>query len=242
MVKKKIVIVFGGTGLIGSALMRSMSLNKKYKLINLDLNIKKNMLINFKCNVLNEKQTENRIKQITHKYGKIYGVINATYPKVIQKKSPGKINPNLFAREISNHLKSFFNTTQIMCNYFKKKKIEGRIINLASIYGEFIPRIEIYKGTNISAPMQYLISKNSLITMTKYFSKFFLKDKININCISPGGIYDSQDHRFLKNYNKFCASGMLNAEDLIGITKFLLSDDSKKIFGQNIVIDDGFTL
>ena len=43
------------------------------------------MLINFKCNVLNEKQTENRIKQITHKYGKIYGVINATYPKVIQK-------------------------------------------------------------------------------------------------------------------------------------------------------------
>ena len=40
MVKKKIVIVFGGTGLIGSALMSSMSLNKKYKLINLDLNIK----------------------------------------------------------------------------------------------------------------------------------------------------------------------------------------------------------
>ena len=64
--------------------MRSVSLNKKYKLINLDLNIK-NMLINFKCNVLNEKQIENRIKQITHKYGLVYGIINATYPKVIQK-------------------------------------------------------------------------------------------------------------------------------------------------------------
>ncbi len=35
---------------------------------------------------------------------------------------------------------------------------------------------------------------------------------------------------------------MLKSEDLIGITDFLLSENSKKIFGQNIIIDDGFTL
>ena len=45
----------------------------------------------------------------------------------MQKNSPGNINPNLFSKEISNHFKSFLNTTQIMCNYFKKKKIEGKL-------------------------------------------------------------------------------------------------------------------
>lgn len=242
MLEEKIVVVFGGTGLIGGTLIKSRILNNKYRLINFDLSIKKNTLTNFKCDVLIAKQIENNIKKITNKFGQIHGAINATYPKVMQKNSPGNINPNLFSKEISNHFKSFLNTTQIMCNYFKKKKIEGKIINFASIYGDFIPRIEIYKGTNINAPMQYLVSKNSIITMTKYFSKFFLKDKININCVSPGGIYDFQDHIFVKNYKKFCASGMLKADDLIGITDFLLSENSKKIFGQNIIIDDGFTL
>ena len=222
--------------------MKSAVLNKKYKLINLDLSVKKNELINFKCNVLNENQIKKNVKQISKKYGLIYGSINTTYPKVIQKKLPGKINPNLFTKEISNHFKSFLNTTQIMCNYFKKKQIRGKIINFASIYGQFIPRLEIYKGTSLSVPMQYLVSKNSLISMTKYFSKYFLKDKININCISPGGIYDFQDVRFVKNYKKFCSSGMLSTQDLIGITEFLLSENSKKIFGQNIIVDDGFTL
>ena len=35
---------------------------------------------------------------------------------------------------------------------------------------------------------------------------------------------------------------MLNSNDLVGITDFLLSDSAKKITGQNIIIDDGFTL
>jgi len=240
MVKKKIVIVFGGAGLIGSALMRSMSLNKKYKLINLDLNIKKNMLINFKCNVLNEKQTENRIKQITHKYGKIYGVINATYPKVIQKKSPGKINPNLFTREISNHLKSFFNTTQIMCNYFKKKKIEGRIINLASIYGEFIPRIEIYKGTNIGNSSAYASAKGGLIQLTKWMSST-LAPKVRVNSISPGGIIRNQPKKFINSYkNKILLKRMAKEEDFMGIIAFLASDASSYVTGQNIIVDGGW--
>ena len=35
---------------------------------------------------------------------------------------------------------------------------------------------------------------------------------------------------------------MLNSSDINGIIIFLLSDESKFINGQNIIIDDGFTL
>lgn len=240
--KKKNIIIFGGSGLIGKTLIQSTLLKKKYLLFNLDLTIKKKNIFNQKCDVLNEKQIKDKIKIISKSHGPIYGVINATYPKVHQNKKPGNINPELFSQEIGEHFKSFLNTTQIAANLFIKKKTEGKIINFASIYGKFIPRIEIYKRTKMGMPMQYLVVKNSLITMSKYFAKFFLKNKININCISPGGIYDGQDSRFVKNYKKFSANGMLNSNDLVGITAFLLSDHAKKITGQDIIIDDGFTL
>lgn len=240
--EKKNILIFGGSGLIGNTLMQSSLLMKKYRLFSLDISIKKKNLLNFKCDVLNNKEIEKKIYQISKSYGPVYGVINSTYPKVLQNKKPGKINPDLFSLELGKHFKSFLNTTQISCNYFIKKKIEGKIINFASIYGEFIPRIEIYKGTKMGVPMQYLVVKNSLITMSKYFAKFFIKKKININCISPGGIFNFQEIKFLNNYKKFCANGMLNSNDLIGTVEFLLSENSKKITGQNIIIDDGFTL
>ena len=41
MLEEKIVVVFGGTGLIGGTLIKSRILNNKYRLINFDLSIKK---------------------------------------------------------------------------------------------------------------------------------------------------------------------------------------------------------
>jgi len=35
---------------------------------------------------------------------------------------------------------------------------------------------------------------------------------------------------------------MLDKNDITGLVEFLLSSYSKKIFGQNLIIDDGFTL
>ena len=238
----KNVIIFGGSGLIGNTLLNSDLLKEKHRLINLDIKNIGNREIYYKCDTSKKNQIEKSIRLIVKKYGQIYAIINVTYPKVLQKKNPGKIDSDLFSNEISAHFKSFLNTTQIMCNYYVKNKIKGKIINFASIYGEYTPRFEIYKDTNLVAPLQYLLSKNSIVTMTKYFSKFYLKKKININCISPGGIFDFQDKKFVKNYKKFCATGMLNSNDLNGITNFLLSSNSNKIFGQNMIIDDGFTL
>jgi NAD(P)-dependent dehydrogenase (short-subunit alcohol dehydrogenase family) len=49
--------------------------------------------------------------------------------------------------------------------------------------------------------------------------------------------------KFKKRYKQSCLSkGLLNSEDLIGTIIFLLSDDSKYINGQNIIVDDGWSL
>ena len=64
-----------------------------------------------------------------------------------------------------------------------------------------------------------------------------------MNCISPGGIRNNQPNIFIENYNSSCNSkGLLDSEDLTGLILFLISDKSKYINGQNIIIDDGWSL
>jgi len=61
--------------------------------------------------------------------------------------------------------------------------------------------------------------------------------------VSPGGILDKQPSKFLKAYKKSCNSkGMLDAKDISKTILFLCSNQSKYINGQNIIVDDGWTL
>jgi len=70
-----------------------------------------------------------------------------------------------------------------------------------------------------------------------------LQNTIRVNCVSPGGILDDQPETFLKEYKKTCNDkGMLDAEDVVGAFIFLLSDLSRYVTGQNIVVDDGWSL
>jgi enoyl-[acyl-carrier-protein] reductase (NADH) len=74
-------------------------------------------------------------------------------------------------------------------------------------------------------------------------AKYFKGMNIRVNAISPGGILDSQPREFLEKYNKLCSTkGMLSKEDLNETLIFLLSDMSMYINGQNIVVDDGFSI
>ena len=61
--------------------------------------------------------------------------------------------------------------------------------------------------------------------------------------MSPGGIKDKQPKLFIKKYRKSCnLKGLLHEQDVSKLIIFLLSDESKYISGQNLAIDDGWTL
>ena len=66
---------------------------------------------------------------------------------------------------------------------------------------------------------------------------------IRFNVISPGGIFEGQNPKFVEKYEKKVPLGrMAEEEDITGIVKFLISDDSKYITGQNIIVDGGWTI
>ena len=95
----------------------------------------------------------------------------------------------------------------------------------------------------MTSPVEYSAIKAGVIAITKYLAKLYMGQGLQINCISPGGIQDSQPNEFLNRYQSSCNSkGMLDANDIVGLFLFLLSDEGKYISGQNIIIDDGWSL
>ncbi len=148
----------------------------------------------------------------------------------------------IFCENINLNLGGYFLTTQQFVRYFIEQG-HGNVVNIASIYGVIAPKFEIYADTKMTMPVEYAVIKSGLIHLTRYFAKVLKGKKIRINALSPGGILDNQPAEFLAAYHQQCLNkGMLDKTDISGTLLYLLSDLSLHVNGQNIIVDDGFTL
>jgi short-chain dehydrogenase/reductase SDR len=183
------------------------------------------------------------IKYLYNKYKRIDALVNNAYPR---NKHYGRhffdVEYGDFIENLGLNLGGYFLASQQFAGYFKKQGY-GNIINICSIYGVVAPRFEIYKDTHMTTPVEYAAIKSGLIHLTKYIAKYFQGMNIRVNALSPGGIFDNQPESFLEKYKEKCLNkGMLDNSDLKGTLVYLLSDMSKYVNGQNIIVDDGFSL
>ena len=249
MLNKKVVVVIGGSGLLGKSFVENILKNKGI-VIQADLKknpradtLKKRNLYFEKIDANHSSSLKKLIKKYHSKFGKIDAVVNTSYPKgEFYGKSLNDLSIDNFNDNVSIHLGSYFLVMQQFCIYFKRNKY-GNLINISSIYGSLTPRFDIYENTKIHLPVEYVAAKSAIIQLTKYFAQLYKNYGIRINCISPGGIFNYQDDNFVKSYFKYAGQkGMLEPKDINSTLTFLLSDQSKYINGQNIIIDDGFSL
>ena len=96
----------------------------------------------------------------------------------------------------------------------------------------------------MTMPVEYAAIKGGIINLTKYLASYMGRYNIRVNAISPGGVFNNQPESFVEKYSEKVVLGarMVDTGDLIGVLLFMLSDTSKHITGQNIVVDGGFTL
>lgn len=256
MLRKKIIIVTGAAGLIGKSLIKTFL---EYNAIVIATDINQLALdklrehkdfINYKpslyclnLNITDKASILKVIQTVKNKYGKIDAIINNAYPK---NKAFGKkledVNYYDFSENLSLNIGGYFLVAQQFCIFFKKQG-HGVVLNMASIYGVIPPRFNVYKGTSMTMPVEYAAIKSAIINLTKYFAQYYKKSGIRINALSPGGVLDNQSNAFLKKYNDQCSSkGMLHPKDISQAAAFLISDDSVYIQGQNLIVDDGYSL
>lgn len=183
------------------------------------------------------------IAGVIKQHGRIDGLVNAAYPRAANYgRAFFDVEYADFCANVDAHLGGYFLT----CQRFSKAMAQsggGSIVNLASIYGIIAPRFEVYAGTSMTMPVEYAVIKAGVIQLTRYLAKLMRGTGVRVNAISPGGIEDAQPAAFLENYRRHCQSkGMLDRTDINDTLLYLLSDGSSFVTGQNLVVDDGFTL
>lgn len=243
---KKNIVIVGGSGLLGFSIANFLS-SSSQNIIIVDKkpikNIKKNNIYFIKCDVTKDEEIDFLISKLKKEFHKIDAAIYSAYPK---SRKWGTSFENLKRRYLNEDLQAQLGSaiifSQKIIKHFLKQK-HGNLIHLASIQGVTSPKFNHYEGTNMVSPIEYSVMKSGIISLTKYLAKFYKKENIRVNCISPGGIFDNQDKRFLKKYKADCGSkGILDTDDINGTIEFLLSDGSNYITGQNIIVDDGWSL
>ncbi len=248
--KNKVYLITGANGRIGYALSKKLIvlgakiimsdiLTNKIKL----LSNNKNCLIK-KIDIIQEKNIRKIISMGSKKFKKIDGIVHCAYPVTKDWGKPiEKLNSKSLKENLYNQLGSSILISKLFINYFLKKKIKGKIIFISSIQGVRSPKFEHYYNLKMTSPVEYSVIKSGIISLASYLAKMYKKKDISVNCISPGGIRDNQPKKFVKRYLSSCGTkGLLDPNDILGTIIFLLSNSSKFINGQNIIIDDGWTL
>lgn len=252
--ENKTIIVAGSTGRIGSKLVQRL-LSSGVNVIGLDIdenslakqrqNIStKDSALFIEADITSKISLTNALLKAEEKFGSIDAAVNLTYPKNKDFGKPfWKVSYKDFTENVSLHLGGYFIFMQLCADYALDKGTEFSLVNFSSIYGVMPPRFELYEGTDMTSPVEYAAIKSGIQHLTLYLSKLTKGSSFRVNCISPGGILDEQNEKFLERYKSFSRrKGMLDADDILGTILFLCSDDSKFICGQNIVVDDGFSL
>lgn len=255
MLQDKVIVITGGAGLVGKAFVQAVveydgiaiiadidlakatqaksafpdTFHKRIDIVELDITNKESIL--------------KAIQYLSDKYQKIDALVNNAYPR---NKNYGRhffdVEYEDFNENVGLHLGGYFNVSKHFAKFFVEQG-SGNIINISSIYGLVAPRFEIYDGTPMTTPPEYAVIKAGLNHLTKYMAKYLKGNNIRVNTLSLGGILDAQPASFLKKYKSQCLNkGMLTPPDIVGSLIYLLSDASQYVNGQNIVVDDGFTL
>ena len=141
-----------------------------------------------------------------------------------------------FSEIIDFNLKVPYIVSEFFLNKIRKSKIKS-IINICSI--------NAYQA--FPENPGYVASKGGLKMLTKSMALDYRKYQIRVNSVSPGYILTDMTINSYKNKKKYKErlSRMVlqrwgKTTDLVGVIKFLISQDSSYITGEDIVVDGGW--
>lgn len=197
-------------------------------------------------NMADRASTDRALIDAQNRFGAVDGAVNTAYPRNPRYgRHFFKVEYDDFCENTGLHLGGYFLFMQACAAYSLERRQLFSLVNLSSIYGSMAPKFDIYSDTSMTMPVEYAAIKAGVEHMTRYVNAYMKGQHsgFRANCVSPGGILAGQDKKFLDSYDSHCLSkGMLDATDMTGAVVYLLSDASRYIVGQNIIIDDGFSV
>ena len=241
LLKNKNILITGAGKGIGEQLVQSAIKNGAFvyavikdKRDNRKFKENKNIKI-YNGNVKNENLFKKIFKDSEKEQKKINCLINNAGVRF--RKKFLKIESKELKDVFETNFFSIFSILQLTSEFWIKRKIQGSVINLASIVGQIgFEDLSVYAAT-----------KGAVISLTKSFSVEMAKYGIRANSISPGFTKTSFYEKFKKKkklYNwtlsRIPMKRWGTTDEISNLILFVISDKSKYLNGENISIDGGW--
>ncbi|MBS4048008.1 MAG: SDR family oxidoreductase [Alphaproteobacteria bacterium] len=238
------IAITGGNGLIGRTVADAILRSGATTLV-LDIAAGKASGDNFRYEAFDitdlDKRGE-RLSALEAAHGEISGWVNCAYPRTSDWGTAlEQISNESWQANIDRHLNAYCLWSSTVAERMAGRNT-GSIVNLASIYGMVGPDFTIYEQTTMTMPAAYAAIKGGVIAYSRYLASYFGHKGVRVNCVSPGGVFDSQPEQFVERYNKRLPLGrMARVDEVCWPVVFLLSQASSYITGENIAVDGGWT-
>jgi len=260
--KDKVIVVTGGTGVLGEAFINGITdaggtvciIGRNDKIATertANILNRGGNAIALIADVTDKQQLLHARDKILTEYGKIDGLVNAAggnIPDAVLQSEQDIFQLNIPALQQVMHLNLFGSImpTQIFGEAIKKNGA-GSIVNISSITSQLA----------VTKVLGYSLAKAAIDSYTKWFAVELAKrfgDKIRMNAIAPGFFLTKQNKTLLTNdngsltergnlvINKTPFSRFGNPEELIGALVWLLSNASKFVTGTILKVDGGFSV
>lgn len=254
--KNKISIITGGAGLLGTQHALALtSLKSKVILIDSDYKklIKKKKFFNtqgievdiFCADICNEKRIIKVCKSIKQKYKKIDILINNAALDYKPKKKKNRLNSfensslKKWKEELDVGLTGAYICSKIFGNEIAKCG-GGVILNISSDLSVIAPDQRLYSHLNSTKPISYSVIKHGIIGLTKFLASYWAEKNIRVNALSPGGVYNFQDKKFVNKLKKTIPlKRMAKINEYHETVQFLCTDASSYMTGHNLIVDGG---
>jgi NAD(P)-dependent dehydrogenase (short-subunit alcohol dehydrogenase family) len=226
MTKEEHIIIAGSRGLIGRVITAAFQ-DMGYKVTELDLSLGHDLT------------NEGFVKEF-FKNHHAYGLINlfALNDHIDANRTSNKLM-DIDLKTFEAYLKVNLTALFSVCREFARNNELGSIVNFTSTYGAVSPNPCLYYDDEKN--IAYGVSKAGVIQLTRHLAVHWAP-RIRVNCIMPGGVEHKQSEEFQKRYGELTPmQRMMEAEELSGMIKLLISEDASYCTGGVYAVDGGWT-
>lgn len=150
--------------------------------------------------------------------------------------------PEDFSRQLANAT-GYFQLARYVHDSAVERNSSASIIMIGSMYGIVGSYPDVYEGIGPASPVAYHTLKGGIIHLTRHLAVYWAKDRVRVNCLSPGPFpAKTVSPELVQRLEGKCPMGRMgSAHELKGALLLLASDAGSYITGQNLVVDGGWT-